>query len=74
MYYHIPKNGLALSEILSATKRQIEPGSGFPYTKEVCRRDDVDTACTAKMVNVLCSPVAVCPNASVPMPVPSRKS
>lgn len=37
MYYNIPKNRLTLSEILSATKRQTEPDSGFPYTKEVCR-------------------------------------
>lgn len=37
MIYHKTKDGLSLSEILSATKRQIEPGSGFPYTKEVCR-------------------------------------
>lgn len=37
MYYDIPKNGLSFSEILSVTKHQIEPNSGFPYTKEVCR-------------------------------------
>ncbi len=37
MIYHKTKDGLSLSEILSATKRQTEPDSGFPYTKTMCR-------------------------------------
>lgn len=37
MYSNIQKSGLSFSEIRSATKHQIEPNIGFPYTRVVCR-------------------------------------
>lgn len=37
MYYNNPKSRLSFSEILSATKKQIEQDNGFHYTKMVCR-------------------------------------
>lgn len=37
MIYRNLKNGLSLSEILSATKRQAEMDNSFPYTKAMCR-------------------------------------